>query len=365
MIGICALLSLLGCEQTDTSEQQTNGLQAFLGDALPGYAAVVPGRTFAFPADHGPHPKYRTEWWYYTGHLNTPQNDHFGFQFTLFRFNLQPRPTPSPSHWAVQHLYMGHLSITDVKQQRYYHSQRLERSALGLAGAQTHPFRVWLQDWQISGDPLSPTLTAQTQDMALNLQLQASKPIVLQGQNGYSQKGQAPENASYYYSIPRMAVKGDIHVAGQTHSVTGQAWFDREWSSHALDQQQIGWDWFSLQLSDHRELMYYQLRNQQGQASTHSQGVLIGRDGQRELTLKPEDIILTPVSYWRSPKGQRYPVVWTLAVPKANITLHIKAMLNEQTFTGIVNYWEGAVAVSGEMAGKTIQGVGYVELTGY
>ena len=364
-IVFCGLLVLASCEQADLFEPKNNGLQTFLGDALPGYAVVVPGRPFHFPQDHGPHSDYRTEWWYYTGHLNTAEGAHFGFQFTLFRVNLQPKKPLNPSYWAMQHLLMGHLSITDVHQQRYYHAQRLEREALGFAGAQTQPFRVWLQDWQISGDPLSPTLVAKTDDMMLNLQLHARKPIVLQGEQGYSQKGAAPENASYYYSITRMGVTGEIGVAGKIQTVTGQAWFDREWSSHALDAEQVGWDWFSLQLSDNRELMYYQLRNQQGHAAAQSRGVLIGPKGQVEMTLKPEDIVLTPESYWQSPDGQRYPVDWQLEVRKANIKLYIKAMVDDQAFTGMVRYWEGAVSLSGQVGDDKITGVGYVELTGY
>ncbi|HEX5752825.1 MAG TPA: lipocalin-like domain-containing protein [Archangium sp.] len=359
----------------DTSPPLVNAPAMKVSEALGGGASAAEGytralepREFHFPEDHGPHPGFHTEWWYWTGNLSTADGHEFGYQFTLFRSALAPGETERASAWGTRRIYMGHLALSDIRGGRFHATERFSREAMELAGARTAPFRVWLEDWSAEalGDGALPLrLTARSGNVSLSLELEAGKPPVLQGDRGLSQKGPQKGNASYYYSLTRMPTRGQVTVDGRAHEVTGQSWMDREWSTSALSEGQVGWDWFALQLSDGGELMYYQLRRHDGTADTYSAGTLVPAQGE-PVHLSREDLRLEVAETWTSPhSGVVYPARWKLAVPSRGLTLDITPALADQELPVSVRYWEGAVRMSGSHAGQPVQGRGYVELTGY
>ena len=333
-----------------------------------GFARATTPHRFVFPADHGPHPAYKQEWWYYTGNLHTAEGRRFGFQLTFFRIALAPHPTTSASSWTTNTVYMAHFALTDVAGDAFYASQRVERAALGLAGAQARPFRVWLDDWHASGAAMptgfTASLHAATDAAAIDLRVSTADPPVLQGDHGLSQKSAQPGNASYYYSMPRLVTRGTLRLRDRSYRVDGLTWMDREWSTSALAPDQAGWDWFALQLSDGSDLMWYQLRLRDGRIDPHSAGILI-RD-RRGLALAPADVTLRVTDTWRSPHTHvRYPAAWTVDIPSLALHLAIRPEVSDQELHGLVQYWEGAVAARGTSAGARVTGSGYVELTGY
>ena len=345
--------------------------EAMAGDTT-GYRRASEVRDFTFPADHGPHPGYKTEWWYVTGNLDADTGRHIGYELTIFRIAMTPPDaTPvrlasadsSTSTWATNQYYMAHFALTDATGQTFYDFERFSRGAAGLAGAQASPFRVWLEDWSMTGtetDAFPMRLRAQQGDVGLDVTLRPQKPPVYQGDRGLSQKGPGAGNASYYYSYTRLAADGTVRLGADTLQVTGQSWLDREWSTSALGEDQVGWDWFALQFEDGRDLMYYQLRNRDSSPSTYSEGVLVGPNGEKTAITR-EDVTVEVQDRWTTPDGQRtYPVAWRLRVPGQAIDLRIEAVMNDQELDAAVRYWEGAVRVDGSAAGR-----GYVEMTGY
>ncbi|MBW2503203.1 MAG: carotenoid 1,2-hydratase [Deltaproteobacteria bacterium] len=333
-----------------------------------GYARATEIREFVFPLDHGPHHEFKTEWWYYTGNLFDENGRHFGYQLTFFRTALTPHPTPRPSNWATHQAYMAHFALTDTKTGKFYYFERFSRSALGLAGASAVPFRVWLEDWGAEGDQLRTfpmRLSAQEGEVAIDFNLESTKPMVLQGQKGLSQKSSQPGNASYYYSITRMPTYGKVKISNQTFTVRGTSWLDREWSTSALGEDQVGWDWFSLQFNDGRELMYYQLRRQDGTADPFSSGLLVEKNGSiRQLTAS--DVEIQVLDFWRSPEsGATYPSKWAILIANEDMKIEITPRLAHQELNTSIRYWEGAVSARGSLSDRTLLGNGYVELTGY
>ena len=360
-----------------------------LGGALDaGYARALAPRPFRFPADHGPHPDFRTEWWYFTGNLQAEDGRRFGFQLTLFRRALAPAAstTSRASRFATRQAWMGHFALSDVDAEaevierdakqinsassragssgQFHAFERLERGAAGLAGARAHPFRVWLRDWVVSGgDDLFPLhLRAAQGDVALELQLGRGKALVLQGERGLSRKNSTPGNASYYYSFTRLPASGLVRTAEGVFRVTGQAWLDREWSSSALAADQSGWDWFSLHLDDGRDLMVYRLRDQHGETHPYSAGVLVATDG-TSTPLTAEQLSFSPGRTWRSATGERYPVLWELRA--GDLQLQVSALFDAQAHGGRFRYWEGAVQARGRDGEAPVSAQGYLEMTGY
>lgn len=335
---------------------------AALGDeALEGYARARAPRAFSFPRDHGAHPRYRTEWWYFTGNLwSAAPRRRFGYELSLFRVALSPEPDRRNSAWATNQIYMGHFALTDAHGRQFRYFERFARAGAGLAGAQAEPFRVWLEDWAVrAASDGAWQLQARSGAVALTLRLRPTKPVVLQGERGLSRKSAEPGNASYYYSITRLASVGELHLDGTTFALQGDSWMDREWSTSALGQQQSGWDWFALQLDDGRELMYYQLRRHDGSVDPHSQGVVVDARGETHR-LARDEVSVQAVETWTSPRGGTYPNRWRLRVPKHDLDLEITPVVRDQELNVSVRYWEGAVDVRG-----TRRGHGYVELTGY
>ncbi|HEV7517012.1 MAG TPA: lipocalin-like domain-containing protein [Thermoanaerobaculia bacterium] len=361
----CALVAVLLVGAGACRPERPRELRARLsvaeslrGTGPEGFAQALTPRVFHFPEDHGPHPEFRTEWWYYTGNLATAEGRRFGFQLTFFRNALTPHPPERASRWATNQVYLAHFTLTDVDSGRFRSFERLERGAVSLAGAQASPFRVWLGDWSSAGTPMH--LTAAADGAAIDLALQAGKPPVLEGDHGLSQKGAEPGQASYYYSLPRMPAAGTVRSGGAAFAVSGLAWMDREWSTSSLSANQVGWDWFSLQLADGRELMLYRLRRKDGSADPASAGTLIAADGSsRPLTLA--DMVLETAGSWTSPRsGARYPARFHLRLPAFGLDLDVRPLLADQELDTSFRYWEGAVAVTGSVSGS-----GYVELTGY
>lgn len=335
-----------------------------------GYARALEPRAFVFPADHGPHPEFRTEWWYYTGNLATREGRRFGFQLTFFRSALAPEMPQRESAWATRQAWLAHFALTDVGGERFHSFERWSRGAPGLAGVQAAPFRVWVEDWSATADggPVFPMrLRAGQGEVGLDLRLDQGKPPILQGERGLSRKSAEPGNASFYYSLTRMPAAGTIRVGSETFTVTGAAWMDREWSTSSLGEGQVGWDWFALQLSDGTDVMLYQLRHGDGRIDPASSGSFVGSGGSgSSRTLSSRDFSLQVLEQWQSPdSGARYPARWRLRIPSEDLDLTVTPRLADQELDVSFRYWEGAVALTGTRRGATVQGQGYVELTGY
>lgn len=332
------------------------------------YPMALATREFSFPEDHGPHPEYRNEWWYVTGNLDSSEGRRFGFELTIFRFALIPREdgkdVTGASEWATSQLYIGHFAVTDVETGQFHVAERYARGALGLAGATARPFRVWVEDWRIEDAADGWRLSAADRGVEVSVSLQALKAPVLNGLDGLSQKSHVPGNASYYYSVPRLQARGSLTIGGETHDVSGLAWLDREWGSSALSSEQVGWDWFALQLSDGSDLMYYNLRRVDGTDDPHSSGTFMPEKGEPDH-LSRDDVTIEVRRFWDSPRGGRYPVAWTIDVPRLDLVLQVDPVLEAQELHTTVRYWEGAVDVTGTRSGRAIDGRGYVELTGY
>ena len=347
--------------------ESASAVMQVLGAPAQGFARALAPRPFRFPEDHGPHPEFRSEWWYYTGNVAAGDGRRFAFQLTFFRFALSPRATVRSSAWASNQVYMAHFTVTDIELGRFHAAERFSRGALDLAGALGAPFRVWLGSWQASaGGAFFPQrLRAEDGGYAIDLRLDQRKPVVLNGDAGLSRKGAGAGNASYYYSIPRIAVSGRLSTPDGARQVEGAAWFDREWSSSALAPDQVGWDWFALQLSDGRDLMLYRLRTRDGGTDPHSAGTLVEADG-KARSLAADDFQLDALAHWRSPRdGARYPSRWRLQVPSAAIDVQITPETPDQELNLAFRYWEGASRVIGTSASAEVTGYGHVELTGY
>lgn len=324
-----------------------------------GFTDPTAGRTFQFPQDHGPHPDFRSEWWYFTGNLQD-----FGYELTLFRQATESPVEaliPRTSQWASKSSMMGHFAITDVGQQQFHRFERLSRVALGLAGSSSGPTLAWVEDWKIDlQGPGKFRVRAAQENCALDLSLESLKAPVLQGQDGYSRKGQLPEESSYYYSLTRLRTTGVVTVPAGPQQVQGTSWMDREWSTRPLGPDLAGWDWFALQLDNGCELMFYQLRDKAGRSSRWSAGSWVDEHG-KVTRLSRDQLELAVVEQWKSPvDGSLYPAAWKLRVIPVGVELKVVPRVADQEMTGAVRYWEGAVEVSGGANGR-----GYVELVGY
>jgi len=333
------------------------------------FTRAFQAQKFKFPRDHGAHPNYKTEWWYITGNVNTDDDKEFGYQITFFRIAMTPNKSVTDSKWSSNQFYMAHLALSDISQQKFYNQERFSRAALGLAGAKTNPkIRVWLEDWVISSveKTLFPlTIEANDNEFSLSLSVESQKPIVLQGTEGLSQKGPESGNASYYYSYTRLATTGKVKIKDKEFIVKGDSWLDREWSTSALPKNVEGWDWFSIQLDNNVELMFYRLRSKTGNATSLSKGSLINSNGDK-TTLTSDQVTISPQRWWTSEKsGVKYPINWRLRIPDYGISLQVDAAIANQELNHSIRYWEGAIKVTGNYQNKNITGKGYLELAGY
>jgi predicted secreted hydrolase len=359
--------------------ENSSRLAELLGSQRPeGFPLATTPRVFSFPEDHGPHPAYRNEWWYLTGNLDNQDGQRFGYELTIFRFSLAPAPLVESekarlSAWQTKQVYIAHFAVTDEAENMFYVEQKYSRGAIGLAGAQADPFKVWIDNWSIQEKPgevkdlQSPEsweLIASGDGFGLTLNLTSMKPPVLNGTAGLSRKSPEVGNASYYYSIPRLHSEGSLQIGNITHSVRGLSWLDREWSSSALAADQQGWDWFALQLSDGSDLMFYNIRKTDGGQGQYSAGTFIFADGKSQH-LDRDDVVLTVTDQWQSPQGVFYPARWNIELPDFDLRLSVSPVIPNQELITTVRYWEGAVDVAGRHGKVDIMGRGYVELTGY
>ena len=389
LLALVVLSSIAACGRGDgpaqsvaSESEQTaapadaNRLAALREDAsTEEFELAVQPRAFEFPRDHGPHPTFRHEWWYVTGHLDAATGEPFGFELTFFRFALKPPQVsqgdgPAPSAWRARQIYMAHFAVTDIERGEFHVAERFARDALGLAGARAQPFRVSLDDWFL-GAPVATganapawRLVAADKGYSLDIELHPASPIILNGDAGLSRKAATEGAASYYYSIPRMTAKGRLIRDGKSLDVEGTVWLDREWGSGSLGANQQGWDWFALQLDDGSALMFYALRARDGQRDPHSAGTWLAPDGTTRA-LTSADVQITTTAEWTSPRGGRYPARWQLRVPSLNLDVDINPRLADQELNTSTRYWEGASLVSGTRDEKKITGKAYVELVGY
>lgn len=341
------------------------GPQASWKEATAGY-------TYEFPRDHASHPDYKIEWWYYTGNVRAKDGRRFGYQVTFFRVGIDPSPS-NPSAWAVRDLFMTHLAISDPSGRRYRYAEKLSRGGPGLAGAASDRYRVWNDDWTatLDGSRVGSRhlLKAASPQASIDLTLDEGKAPVIHGINGISQKGAQAGNASHYYSLTRMPTRGSITIDGERFEVTGDSWMDHEFGTSFLEPGQRGWDWLSMQLSDGRELMLYQLRRDDGSRDPRSSGTLVGTDG-KTTHLAVSQFTLTPGrATFKSKNGAAYPLEWAISIPGEKLELKVTTPLDDQELalersTGVA-YWEGAIDVSGASAGRPLTGTGYLEMTGY
>jgi len=331
---------------------------AGLGMSGRGFAPVTPGKTFAFPADHGPHPDYRIEWWYVTANLVDSAGVAYGAQWTLFRQAMTPGA--EQEGWANQQIWMGHAAITRADTHRY--SEAFARGGVGQAGVETKPFRAWIDSWEMRGsdrmrdETIAPLeLNASGTDFGYTLRLDADRPLVLQGDAGYSKKSERGQ-ASYYFSQPYFKASGSITIDDKPHEVTGLAWMDREWSSQPLASDQTGWDWLSLHLTSGEKLMLYRLRQKDGHDDLY--GNWIEPDG-RSIEIASTDNSMTPTALTEI-EGRKVPTAWRIAIPSRSLTIEC-IPLNPRSWMGTsFPYWEGPISFKGSHSG-----LGYLEMTGY
>jgi predicted secreted hydrolase len=306
------------------------------------YASVTRGARLRFPRDHGAHPGFRTEWWYVTGWLERAGRP-LGFQVTFFRARARWE-SDNPSKFTPRQILLAHAALADPQHGRLRHDQRAARDALGLAGAATRSTDAWIDDWRIALDRDTYRTQIAARDFTLDLAMKAPRAPLLQGEGGFSRKGRRPEEASFYYSRPQLAVSGTV----DGEAVTGRAWLDHEWSSQYLAPEAAGWDWVGLNLDGGHSLMAFRIRDKQG-------GVYFA----------PPGVAFTPRRTWRSARTDvEYPVA--MRVEANGQAYDLEPLMDDQELdarrsTGTI-YWEGAVRAlqSGKEAGR-----GYLELTGY
>ena len=358
----------------------------FLMIAVAGYNAIAEDKSgflsvsgpcnLVFPKDHGSHPGYRTEWWYYTGNLEAETGNRYGFQLTFFRSQIiapgaEKRWPQPPSVWRTRQIYLGHAAITDIFKKRHLQSELMARGTLGMAGVSQEAIDtiVFIKNWSAKIGVDRHLLKTVSDDFSYELTLKPVKPPVLHGQAGYSRKGSTPERASCYYSLSRLKTEGALTIGGKTIPVRGLSWMDHEFSTAPLEPGIIGWDWFSLQLSDQTEIMLFLLRNEEGRFNPASSGTFIDVSGKpRHLT--KDDFRVDVLDFWKSPRSQAvYPVHWRLTVFPLAMQLTVRANISDQEMrtpaTTGVTYWEGSISINGSVGKHPVKGSGYVELTGY
>jgi predicted secreted hydrolase len=335
-----------------------------------GWQLALPGWQYQFPRDHGVHPPFKTEWWYFTGSLHTADGREFGYEITWFREGILPVRPAAASRFVVQDFKFAHFALSDIAAAKFHFAQKVSRGAYGDAGngnGQPGPL-AWIDDWRLTVEPSGAwRIAAAHEGISLALQLTPQKPPVIEGEQGISVKSAGEGHASCYYSYTRMAATGLLTLPGAApQAVTGETWFDHEWATNQLAPDQAGWDWFSLQLSDGTELMLYRMRLKNGHPDPASSGTFIPARGQ-PVYLKASDFILTPLDSWHSPATQAaYPIRWRVQIPRLKMDVQVSTPLDNQELAlpGIV-YWEGLIHASGTSGGAPVTGHGYLELTGY
>ena len=347
------------------------GLATFGIQAAEPWARALSPRVWSFPRDHGAHPEFKTEWWYFTGNLEDSNHRPYGYELTFFRHGLQTNPTQPNSAWSIRDIAFAHLALTDVQSRKFLFAEKLSRGSLGEVEISQKDMQVQLAGWKLNRQ-LDSTMTLSATDptakIGLSLSCQPLKPLTLQGEKGLSRKSATPGNASYYYSFTRLETKGQLEIDGQKIPVTGLSWFDHEFSTSALGENQEGWDWFCLQFDSGEELMLYRMRNPGNQTDPASSGTWIPARGPTSA-LQSSDFTITPLDQWKTASGATYPSGWKISVPSLQISGEVQPLLRDQELqlkrTANIRYWEGACTFKGTQKGKPLSGRGYTELTGY
>ncbi len=341
------------------------------GNAEHRFASVTNTRPFEFPRDHGAHLDFQTEWWYFTGNLVSEDGDRYGYQFTVFRRAFTRDKPKLDSDWAGTQVFLAQAGVTSVRAGEYLVDEIYSRGVLDLAGIRADPFSVWVENWVAEGSAgscegcLNLSISVSSDEFSFDLALRSVKPVVLHGDGGLSQKSDRRGEASYYYSLTRLQTTGELTVQGQSKQVSGDSWMDHEWFSSALGEEQTGWDWFSLQLDDQRELMLFQVRQHDPSLAPFKYGLFIDQYGNTQL-LAPNQIILEKLRTWRSEMSQsEYPVHWKVEIPPLEMLLDIEAAMDAQERTDSFRYWEGVIDVNGQEGATPLTGHGYLEMTGY
>ncbi|HKV40295.1 MAG TPA: lipocalin-like domain-containing protein [Blastocatellia bacterium] len=367
--GAKSILARHGQVSPERSPTPTEPAAANVESSTPeDWKVAEPGYRFAFPQDHASHEAYRIEWWYYTGNLLSSDGRRFGYQLTFFRTGIVANPA-NPSRWTVRDLYLAHFALSDIRDRSFHYFELLNRAGIGWAGAAASSYNVWNGEWSVRLDGGDHVLSAADGGYSLDLRLKPLKPETINGENGLSRKGPAPGNASHYYSITRLATRGTLVLGGERFQVTGLSWMDHEFGTSFLEPGQTGWDWFSIQMDDGRDLMLFEIRRANGAMDTYSSGTITAADGAASR-VDSGQFSLAPGDRWRSPaSGAFYPISWSIEIPGHALKLEAKAAFPDQELrttesTG-VTYWEGSIEVTGQAAGGPVHGRGYLEMTGY
>jgi predicted secreted hydrolase len=333
------------------------------------FLQALPGYQFKFPQDHAAHEDFRTEWWYYTGHLETADHKHYGYELTFFRNGMAKADEKDHSPWKLNNIYLAHFAVSDINNRQFHYFQKLNRGGRGPAGASSDNYYVYNENWFVEQLGKEMVLRAEAPGLAIHLDLNSAKPEIIHGENGVSQKAACKGCASHYYSLTRLQTNGFIYIDGKPTAVTGTSWMDHEFGSNQLTSEQVGWDWFSLQLSNNTELMLYLMRNSKGGIDPNSSGTVIRPDGSTRH-LKLTDFKVTATKKWKSPSSKGvYPMEWQVEIPSEQCKLKITPDFEGQELetdksTG-VTYWEGASTAEGSFQQKPVKGEAYVEMTGY
>jgi predicted secreted hydrolase len=334
------------------------------------YRAALPGYRYEFPRDFFAHPDFQTEWWYATGNVKTADGHEFGFELTFFRQALS-RSESKHSEWDVRDLYLAHFALSDLDGGHFYHAERVNRAGPGIAGVDFQSGKVWNGNWSaVWNKDGTQEIAAQGEQFQIAFKMKSEKPPAVHGENGVSQKAEGAGRASHYFSQTRLDTTGTVVLDAKPYAVTGLCWMDHEFFTHQLTTDQVGWNWFSIQLEDKTELMLYILRRKDGTTDPYSAGTYVDAAGKTthlrsaDFSLAAEDIA------WKSPATRAsYPIKWRVAVPKLGILLEAKTKLQQQELTGSTklapSYWEGAMDFSGTRNATPIRGAGYLEMTGY
>jgi predicted secreted hydrolase len=327
------------------------------------WRVALPGWNYQFPSDHGSHPDFKTEWWYFTGNLQAKKGEEFGFQLTFFRQGVSdPSRSLPKSRFVQRDVKFAHFAVSDISRNKFHHFQKLSRGAFGDAGFDEVGRIAWIENWSCERTGLHDfNLKAAQDDVSMDLKLVSLTVPVIHGRNGVSQKAAGEGRASHYYSLTRMRTSGTISIGGLEYPVEGLTWFDHEWATNQLASHQSGWDWFSLQFEEGGELMLFQIRTKDGGRDEFSSGTFVDSFGAAQK-IELSDFELEPIEWWTSSESKgRYPVAWTIKIPKHGLDLTVRARFSKQELASApFAYWEGAVSVEGSRKGR-----GYLEMTGY
>ncbi|HEY6843335.1 MAG TPA: lipocalin-like domain-containing protein [Thermoanaerobaculia bacterium] len=333
---------------------------------LSAFKPALPGYEFQFPRDHGSHDEYQTEWWYYTGHLQTQSGHRYGFEVTFFRVGVAPPDDRSQNRWDLKNLALAHFAITDIDRRQFRYSEKLNRESPFTAWSSPEVLDVVNEGWSATTMPDGAWhIVAFNGGDRLDLVMRSRKPPAIHGENGVSIKAEGAGYASHYYSMTRLDVAGMVN----RETCRGIAWMDHEFGSSQLRENQQGWDWFSIQFDDDTELMLYQMRRRDGTPDVTSSGSFVTSDGE-VIHITRDRMRIQPAGRWHSPgSGATYPMGWHISVPELGISVDVRpAMKNQELITHAstnVTYWEGAVDITGSSRNTVVTGVGYVEMTGY